>query len=311
MDKVLLAYQNLNEALSNNKVNKKLILDLADGLESDLGLSYKVKPFQFSDELSEVGLLQAESISDFAKQNILELNYKNSKEVYENTKSIITNFNKFFKDIKNKYEINSELVDKVTNYYANQAINDYVVGSDGSLLESKNENKAVLILKGWHSNFLIEILNDTIEDNQNFLDNLKEISEIEDKYSPFLNLIANIIDSKTVEKTNDYSYISNSYRFGAVGKKLYGIDIVTAIVNDTLFKEIELLSTEVLNRFYGAYYGQETINELKDADKISTEKENLINEIDLVSKISNCFSDPDGIKVITFLIKIIYSKEKK
>lgn len=308
MDKVLLAYANLNEALSNNRVNKTLVLDLADGLENDLGLTCKVKPFQFSDDLTEVGLLQAEALSSYAKNAIENLNYKNSKEIYDNTKSIIVRFLKMYNDIKKNYSANVEVVDKLINYYENQAMSEFTVADDGSLLESVSENKSILKFSGWNSHFLIDILK-SVDNNEQLLRSLEEIcnkdkEDNNNSYSPFLNLLMNLIGKLEVEN-------HKSVNLSVVGKPVYAVDIINSIVNDTFSKELENILDSVLSYFYSAYYGQEEMNILHKAEEVSADKEKVLEEQNTNVQILNCFNDRHGLQIFTFLIKLIYSNKKE
>lgn len=311
MEKILSAYNNLNEALKNNKVNKALVMDLADGLQSETGSTYKVRPFQFSEEMTEVGLLQAEALSEYAKRTIESLNHKYSKEVFNKSKNIVMNFVKMYRDRLRDYDANTEIVEKMKNYFENQAVADYAISSDGSILESKSENKYIFRFHKWNVEVFTESLS-LIENNDSLSKMLEDITNFEDSspYSPFLNLIMNllnIIDS-TVKSQNYYS--SNDSKFLVVGKPVYVVDIIDGIVNNALLEAFEGILSDMLQRFYEAYGNQESINGLSRADEISKDKEKVIESLDTPTKLLNCFNDEYGVIAFTFLLKLIYSKKK-
>lgn len=306
-DKLLSAYNNLNEALANKRVNKDLVMQLADGLESDLGLTYKVKPFQFTSELTEVGLLQAFELSSYAKYNIEEMNYKNSKEVYDKTKNLVIGFIKMYKDRISSFDANTEVIEKLINFYENQAVADYVVGSDGSLLESKREEKATLRFRKYDIKVFLESLEST-DDSSYLTKLLEDISNNEETYYPFLNLMMNIINKPVDSDGPGYGYVDNA--FNVVGRPLYAVDIINTIVTNTYLIELENILDSTLMYFYDIWYGQDTINELSTADEISKHKEKALESLDSRAQILNCFNDEYGIKIFTFMIKIIYSKNK-
>lgn len=295
------AYANLNEALSNKRVNKSLVTDVIDSLEGE----YKVKTFMFSDELSDIGLEQALKLNNYALDRLKSLNYENSKEVFDKTKGKVTGFIKYFMEVKKEYEVNNDVYEHMTNYYNNKAVSEYFVGDDDIITKLNSEGKKAL-LEFYSSD--IQSIQEAINkgDRTNLINKLEDIVEDyqQTKYFPFLVFINGIVDVSPDDERYMRYYTVNQ----VIGKPIYPIDIIGYIVNESFLQALEKVLSFTLDKFYNFYCSDDTLKDLHHLEQLDDEE---FKSLTSVTSILNVFQDNDGIEIFKFFVELIYSKKIK
>jgi len=203
----------LHDALVNNKTSKELIRNVAVGLENDISKTIEFKEYQFSNDLSSVGLESAEVAFYTALDLVREHSYGNNKTKTKLVQQLFANLLNKINDIVNNNELNNQLVDKILNYYNNDAKMSYPLvaindenNPNGDVLHKfttkKSEHDIDINLYRQASN-LIQFIKDDENMDSYCKDNLLNVLEslsVESKTNCFYSFLSFILNLNNNDK---------------------------------------------------------------------------------------------------------------
>lgn len=319
------ALLSLHEALVNNKTSRELIKNVAVGLESDFSKTIEFKEYQFSNELSSVGLENAEITFYTAFDLVKGFAYDNTKAKVKAVQQMLHSLLNRINDITNNNELNNQLVDKLLSYYNNEAKRSYfiedVVDENNPHADALHkfvskdlEHDADIDLYRQAREIIDLIKNDENMDSYNKDDllSLLEYLSVERKTNSFYSFLSFILNLNKNDKISA-EFISESIT--KISTNVPAVNIINNIIQENFKASIENFADSSSGYFTDKYFG---VSDIEQTGKAIEKAEGMHREQLLWLESENALLDmllqdgkDSGLDIFLFFIKLIYSKKKQ